>query len=262
MLINTKNENIYKLIDIFYGCTIENEIALKEAEKIFTYLPDKLEKTNFLDLGFGTGCITIPISRKYECSFGIDNDKRAHKVATLKINKDIDERLKLLKLDWRKLESAFSLDQFDLILSWGNSLIYTSSWNDKNFNADIAKDEIIITIEQIFNILKPGGIFLLQTLTDEESANKNNHIKKYWIDNCQSSFELNWDIKYRRNIRTNYCLRKVFKNGNLVSQYQAEFAGLAIGSSEIIDILSKVGFSSITKSLDEDNNYDIILAKK
>ena len=156
----------------------ETEIIIEQVLKIYK----NKNKINFLDIGFGSGCIILSIlkERKDFMASGVDISNKALKVCKINASRlGIKNRLKLFNSDIDK----FSLGKYDLIIS---NPPYIKKLDLKYLEKDIIKfepklaldggldgiSEISSVINKSSELIKKNGKFLLEIASDQKRVVK------------------------------------------------------------------------------------------
>ncbi len=178
----------------------DTEIIIEQILKIYK----KKDKINFLDIGFGSGCILLSIlkEKKNFQATGIDISNYALKACKMNAYKlGVNDRVRLFKSDIDK----FYLGKYDLIIS---NPPYINKINLKylekdviNFEPKIALNggldglsEIRKIIKKSSELIKIGGKLIL-----EIAYNQKKEVKQLLIKN---NFYVNWVVKdYAKNDR-------------------------------------------------------------
>ena len=163
----------------------DTEIIIEQVLKIYK----KKNKINFLDIGFGSGCILLSILKERKDFFatGIDISNDALKVCNTNAYKlGVKNRIKLFKSDIDK----FSLGKYDLIIS---NPPYIKNLDLRYLEKDVIKyepklaldggldgiSEIRKVIKKSSELIKNGGKLIL-----EIAYNQKNEVKKLLRENC------------------------------------------------------------------------------
>ena len=171
----------------------DTEIIIEQVLKIFK----NRNKINFLDVGFGSGCILLSIlkERKDFRAIGVDISNDALKVCKINAHElGVQNRVKLINSDVDKL----SRGKYDLIIS---NPPYIKNLDLKYLEKDVIKyepklaldggldgtSEIRKVIKKSSELIKNGGKFIL-----EIAHNQKNEVKKLLRKNC---FYINSIIK-------------------------------------------------------------------
>ena len=156
----------------------DTEIIIDQVLKIYK----SKNKINFLDIGFGSGCITLSIlnERRDFIAVGVDISKHATKVCKINAMKlGVTNRLKLFNSDIDK----FSLGKYDLIIS---NPPYIKNLDLKYLERDINKFEPklaldggldgISGIRKVINksseLIKHGGKLILEIAYNQKKEVK------------------------------------------------------------------------------------------
>ncbi len=178
----------------------DTEIIIEQVLKLYK----KKNKINFLDIGFGSGCILLTILKEREdfLATGIDISHHALKICKINAYKlGVKNRVKLFKSDIDK----FNLGKYDLILS---NPPYIKNLDLRYLEKDVSKfepklaldggldgiSEIRKVIKKSSELIKNGGKLIL-----EIAYNQKNEVKQLLIKN---SFYINSVVKdYANNDR-------------------------------------------------------------
>jgi len=125
-------------------------------------------KLNILDLGCGPGLYAEIFTKKGHSVTGVDFSKNSIKYARKKAEK---KNLDITYLNKNYLELELQKDQFDLVI-----LIFTDL-------GPLLPDERDQLLSIIKKLLKPGGIFIFDVLTDKNIENKLS--PKNWVASRQ-----------------------------------------------------------------------------
>ena len=171
----------------------DTEIIIEQVLKIYK----KKSKINFLDIGFGSGCILLTILKEREdfLATGIDISNHALKICKINAYKlGVKNRVKIFKSDIDK----FNLGKYDLILS---NPPYIKNLDLKYLEKDVSKfepqlalnggldgiSEIRKVIKKSSELIKNGGKLIL-----EIAYNQKNEVKQLLRKN---SFYINSVVK-------------------------------------------------------------------
>lgn len=147
---------------------------------------------------------------------------------------------------WQELRQHPLAGKFKLAIIRGNSLIFASSWAQKNPNLDIAKEEIQESIVNIYDTLEPNGFFYVDIPRENEDKTEIN------IPNLICKFENN----QKRKIRTFSLVEKCNDKEAYVSK------GYLLSKDELKGMLKSAGFRDIKEINLEGDWYQGVIAKK
>ena len=156
----------------------DTEIIIKQVLEIYK----KKNKINFLDIGFGSGCILLSILKEREDfkASGIDISRHALKICNINANKlGVKNRVKLFKSDIDK----FSKGKYDLIISnppYIKKLDLKCLEKDViNFEPKLALDggldgtsEIRKIVKKSSELIKTGGKLILEIAFNQKKEVK------------------------------------------------------------------------------------------
>lgn len=193
-----------------------------------------------LDASLGEGCDSIHLLKK-------GFDVASNEIDSLFIQQALSNartegvKLSITSFDWRDFSKKFDDSSFDCIFLLGNSLTYLFSKKDR-----------LKTVSAFKNMLKPGGIFLV----DERNYD-------YILSNRVKI--LAGDFPYSRKYV--YCGRKVhsypieIKENKVVMEYDHVSGKTAFLSmypfkkGELFSLLKEVGFKKISVYSDYEKGY-------
>ena len=157
----------------------DTEIIIEQILKIYK---DK-KKINFLDIGFGSGCILLSILKERNdfIATGVDISNHALKVCRINANKlRVKSRFRLFNSDIDK----FSLGKYDLIIS---NPPYIKNYNLKYLEKDVIQfepklaldggldgiSEIRKVVKKSSELIKNGGKLVLEIAHNQKREVKN-----------------------------------------------------------------------------------------
>ena len=106
---------------------------------------------NLLDIGCGTGSLTLALSTTFKKVVGIDLNEAMLEKARLVANEKTN--LEFIPLDMLEIDPHFYPDTFDGIICYGNTLVHLSSL-----------EQISLFIKKCQGLLTPGGKLLIQII--------------------------------------------------------------------------------------------------
>jgi len=170
------------MIDLFYSS------IGRYYDCIFPYNPDKkkfansflggYEKSTVLDIGCGTGDLSLELAKDGNSVYAIDADQEMIKQAIRKkMPLALDEHPVFRDIDMRQIANFFDKEKFDAITCFGNTLVHLKN-----------KKEIADFFESCNLVLKTGAHLMIQILNYEYILKEN--IKELpMIDNEKVRFE-------------------------------------------------------------------------
>lgn len=129
--------------DIFPYNAVQKDFVLTSAG-------NQPEKKSVLDIGCGTGNLTLELSKDFKDIIGIDYDRDMVRRASSKTESS-ESNIDFQYLNMLDIEKHFIPASFDIILCFGNTLVHLAD-----------SGEIKSLIRQTRKSLKPGGKLLLQ----------------------------------------------------------------------------------------------------
>lgn len=135
-----------------------------DAVLLSDYAKEIKNNSNVLDLGAGTGIISILLSEKTKLNkiYGIEIQKEVAQMAqrSVKLN-DLENKIEILNMDIKDLENKFERNTFDAIVTNPPyKKIETGKTNEKE-NKFISRHEVTARLEDFikisFNLLKDKG---------------------------------------------------------------------------------------------------------
>lgn len=146
----------YVLMKIFENIPDKYDIGIQlltfgKIQKIKKYIATSLinQGNKVLDIGCGTGTLSILMAEQEASVTGIDNSKEMLKVAIRKTSdKGLDGRVELKNLSALELDTSFANESFDKIVS---TLVFS----------ELSDEEINFVLEESKRILKKDGIIIV-----------------------------------------------------------------------------------------------------
>ena len=144
-----------------------NSIAA-QYDEIFPFKPQQFKfvldlagnpgQKELLDIGCGTGSLSIELGKKFKSVIGIDLDEAMLEKAQSKAEGNV----RFEQLDMLKILERFGKSAFDTILCFGNTLVHLES------------DEAIASfLDQSRKLLRPGGQLLIQIINYDRIFEQN-----------------------------------------------------------------------------------------
>jgi len=124
-------------------------LTLGKLDKVYNRLTSRIKKgQTILDLGCGTGALTLRAAQKGAKVKGIDINPQMLEIAQKQvIKKNLLQNINLCEMGVVELETEKS-DSCDMVMS---GLCFS----------ELSEDELIYTLKEIKRILKPGGFLLI-----------------------------------------------------------------------------------------------------
>ena len=124
-------------------------LTLGKLDKVYDHLTSRIKKgQTILDLGCGTGALTLRAAQKGAKVKGIDINAQMLEIAQKQvIKKNLLQNINLCEMGVAELETEKS-DIYDMVMS---GLCFS----------ELSEDELIFTLKEVKRILKPGGFLLV-----------------------------------------------------------------------------------------------------
>lgn len=182
--------------------------------------------TSLLDVGCGTGDLTVELATSFKRLTGIDLD-----VAMLEIaRKSIPENAEFQSLNMLDIGKRLGAGSYEGILCFGNTLVHLNE-----------PENISAFINQAGTVLARGGKLLIQIINydrilDQEIKN----LPTIESDHC--SFERIYHYKKEEHIINFETILKIKKRGESIRN---QIPLYPLRKAELSDMLTRAGFSSI-----------------
>ncbi len=216
---------------------------------------DKINANNILDCACGSGFISLDLilnGYNVTCSDGSETMLSRFRKNSLSMGLNVSPYL----CAWSDLGARFS-GQFDLVMCRGSSLIYAGAW-DKNIknSHDIIQNALI----NFYFCLRSGGSVYVDTTTYENLKEEGSQIARYpekCIDGKRVGFEET--IFYDQKNKVRIWEPRISIDGATHSLQRRSYY---LEHEELIDMLSKSGFTDIQKIDIPGEHYAVFTAKK
>ncbi len=199
---------------------------------VLRHLQDPAE-ADVLEIGCASGSLIIELAQVCRFAAGIDIDDQMTAAAQ---KKQLSKGCKalILSADMRNIATCFSADSFDLILSFGNTLVHLSS-----------PDEMLKVLISAASLLRDGGRLLLQTINYDRILDDG--IRSLpTIENERIRFERNYALIGgigRDTVKVEFTARLTDKAEQKTGVQQVTLYPLR--KDELRDLLVEAGFSRL-----------------
>ncbi len=254
--------NLYS-IDFIWDICLESLYNKKLYSKSLTKLFNKYNSKKILDCSCGTGFPSIELKKNgfdLTCS---DASFNAVKILKSKLKQE-NISMPVLNLSWQKLDSFFN-EEFDAVLCRGNSISYAVSWEKNSVDLEEARKEIIVSLKNIYSVIKKGGILYI----DIASLKPKNPLNSVFIKEFSSgklkgkklsiSSEVNNLVtENKRTWKLNVLVEPENKSHSIYSE------GYLLTKIELVSVLKQIGFKEILpcSEIKGEKVYDAFVALK
>jgi len=179
-----------------------------------------------LDIGCGTGALSIELGQIYKSVTAIDLDEGMLTKAKAKLS----ENVRFQKMDMLKIEKEFGQKSFDAILCFGNTLVHLED-----------KFQLFDFFKQAKAVLRKGGKLLFQVINYDRIIEKN-ILSLPTIENSNIRFVRNYILhpdRQKLDFKTNLTIKS---SGQLIENTIQLFP---TRSDEINHFLRQAGFTEI-----------------
>ncbi|HHU62831.1 MAG TPA: class I SAM-dependent methyltransferase [Clostridiales bacterium] len=183
---------------------------------------------SILDLGCGTGNVTIPLAQKGFSLVGVDASEDMLAIAK---DKAMDKGLDILFIQ-QKMEDLNIPMAFDCLLSTCDCLNYI-----------LDAPALAKLLKKLYNILNKGGIFIFDLNTPYRIKNINNNTF-IWDKN---GIYYVWQGNYDGHTKVcEYYITFFKKEGQLYQRFDEVHCQRAYELNEVLDMLVQAGFSNVS----------------
>jgi len=253
----------FNSIDFIWSVCIE---FLYRDKELYAGSLSKILKENnsdkILDCSCGTGFPSIQLAKN---DFNLTCSDASNKMLS-GFKKNMEKQSLLIptfNLKWKHLDSFFK-QEFDAVLCRGNSLPYCVSWEKNSVDLNKAGKEILVSLRNMFNVLKKGGMLYIDLSPREAFSPLNTtFIHKFGpkiIDG--KKIVLDWKIQHfleeKRRVWDAVVSVENEKN------FPIHLEGYHLRHSELISMLKEIGFKKIRSyaEVEGEKTYDVFLAFK
>jgi len=208
--------------DIFPYNSIQKDFVLSTSD-------GQNQEKHILDIGCGTGNLTLELSTCFKNVVGIDYDLDMIRLAKSKAD-GYGTNIKFSCMNMLEIKNHFHPAEFDLILSFGNTLVHL-----KNVN------EVRCFLDKTKKILKPGGKLLLQIVNFNRIL-KENIRSLPLIENDRIKFERYYHYNRQQRVIDFKTILTVKKENRIIKNSVQLYPLL---KKEFEDILKNVGFEKV-----------------
>ena len=122
-------------------------------------IADTTTTKRLLDIGCGTGNLSIELSNDFTEVVAIDTNEEMLEIARSNAN---DSNIDFLNLSMMDIDDVYPASSFDVVLCFGNTIVHLQDLN-----------EIQLFFKKTKQILKPGGKFLFQLINYDNVLDNN-----------------------------------------------------------------------------------------
>jgi SAM-dependent methyltransferase len=183
-------------------------------------------KLTVLDIGCGTGALSIELGKIFNSVTAIDLDKGMLKKAKARESKNVQFR----RMDMLTIEKEFGPKSFDAVICFGNTLVHLDG-----------KDQLLDFFKQARKILKKEGKLLFQIINYDRIIDQN--IKSLpTIENDNIRFARNYNLDPGQKALEFHTILTTKKTGQTIEN---KIQLYPVRSGEINHLLLEAGFSEI-----------------
>ncbi|WP_086477696.1 class I SAM-dependent methyltransferase [Arenibacter amylolyticus] len=201
------------------------KINVHQVEFIKLKIPKR--DSSILDIGCGTGTLSLALGEHYQQVLGIDLDPEMIRAA-LNRKEKASKSIQFRQINMLTLDQLINDGPFDGVVCFGNTLVHLSSM-----------DEISLFLQQVKSNLTPGGRLLLQIVNYDKILGKN--IQQLpTIDNDEIIFERSYGYRESEN-RIDFHTRLTIKRTQEIIKNRIEL--LPLLKSELTTLLNEAGLA-------------------
>ncbi len=182
--------------------------------------------TKILDIGCGTGNLSIELSNDFTQVVGIDTNEEMLEIARFNVEGKSTDFKNISMMD---IDNAYKARSFDVVLCFGNTIVHLHDLN-----------EIELFFKKTKQLLIPGGKFLFQ-LINYDNVLDNNLKGLPTIENEIIKFQRNYSVDEKGLI--NFSTSLTIKENNEVLESNVKL--YPIRKHQIEGALKKSGFENI-----------------
>jgi precorrin-6B methylase 2 len=258
-------EDAYRHIDIYYGCSCPEKVRGDLANYMVRCSGRQASHDlTVLDMGCGTGCLTIPLAGLAHTAFGVDLDPYAVELTCSRKVLHGVENLQIIQGNWINLNHLVGQNSTDVAVCWGNSLGYVISWLQPKVNPIEATEAVRETLHGVFMTLRTGGTFVLQ-IEKEENLRSVATTREMVIPEADRIHVLRWKIEYHPDgARVNHARRKTITRGKPARdedsvEYSIDFVGVRVKPSCVVRDMYAMGFRQVRILPDQSNPFCVVV---
>lgn len=216
------------------------------------------KKSNILDVSVGTGFLALDIKKDgYQIDINDTSEKMLRLLQTNAKSLGISS-INPTNISWQLLSSKIDR-RYDLLLCRGNSLVYVNSWHRRTNNIIAAKEEILLSLQNFYDLLKPNGLLWIDITSDKEISEGPKVSERFSKRVNGENVEMIWDITHDPKKRIRIVEGEfMFRDTN----YQHTFYSYYMTSSELTELLQKIGFKKVERITVKNEIYTILIARK
>lgn len=237
-----ERDDPYDLIDVYYNCTDGLRLRWDIAGFIAQSARVASSDVRVVDLGCGTGCITVALAPMCTQVYAVDNCPRAIERTYRRISHWKAHNIEVLPIDWVSVADSIGTEVIDLAFCWGNSLGYGRTWLQQKIDVTAAREHLHQTMSAVAKVLRPGGQFLVEMAPEPGNVEGEIRIaQQRVIDSGDEISVLRWSICLANGQRRNTAIRYTCGAQSVMIR-ELQFVGCPISLDQVIGAMRVAGF--------------------
>lgn len=198
-----------------------------QADFIYSLTDSPINEKEILDIGCGTGNLSILIAKKFKQVTAIDLDNEMLDIAE---EKSTENNIDFKNINMLSISEIFMPNSFDVVSCFGNTLVHLNS-----------TDQISSFFENVKTVLKPNGKFLIQIINYDRILEKNiDHLPTIEKNNIKFERLYSYDNDANR-ISFETILTDKTSDNKIINEIYL----IPLRKKEIENLLINAGFSDI-----------------